>query len=164
MPILNSRSIEFISRSPEQTRRVGMRLGGMLQPGDVIGLVGDLGSGKTTLMQGVASGWGSLDPVTSPTFVLVNVYRHPEGGRLFHLDAYRLNGPVEAEDLDMTAMIDTGPLVVEWAERIQKVLPPDQLRIALTYIDENCRDLIISAHGLRYELLLADIRKQIYGG
>jgi tRNA threonylcarbamoyladenosine biosynthesis protein TsaE len=141
-----------------------MRMGGMLQTGDVIGLVGDLGSGKTTLMQGVASGWGSLDPVSSPTFVLVNVYRHPEGGRLFHLDAYRLSGPAEAEDLDMTAMLDTGPLVVEWAERIQKVLPPDRLQVAMTYIDENCRDLIISANGLRYELLLADIRKQIYGG
>lgn len=164
MPILNSHSIEFISRSPEQTRRVGMRLGGMLQTGDVIGLVGDLGSGKTTLVQGVASGWGSLDPVSSPTFVLVNVYRHPEGGRLFHLDAYRLSGPAEAEDLDVIAMLDAGPLVVEWAERIQKVLPPDHLQVTMTHIDENCRDLIISAHGLRFEQLLADIRKQIYGG
>jgi tRNA threonylcarbamoyladenosine biosynthesis protein TsaE len=164
MPILNSRSIEFISRSPEQTRRVGMRLGGMLQDGDVIGLVGDLGSGKTTLVQGVASGWGSLDPVSSPTFVLVNVYRHPEGGRLFHLDAYRLSGPAEAEDLDLTTMLDAGPLVVEWAERIQKVLPLDHLQVAMTYIDDNCRDLIISAHGSRYELMLADVRKQIYGG
>jgi tRNA threonylcarbamoyladenosine biosynthesis protein TsaE len=164
MPILNSRSIEFISRSPEQTRRVGMRLGAMLQTGDVIGLVGDLGSGKTTLMQGVASGWGSLDPVSSPTFVLVNVYRHAEGGRLFHLDAYRLDSPAEAEDLDMTAMLDTGPLVVEWAERIQQVLPPEHLWVAMTTIDENCRDLIISAQGARYELMLAVIRKQIYGG
>jgi tRNA threonylcarbamoyladenosine biosynthesis protein TsaE len=164
MPILNSHSIEFISRSPEQTRRVGMRLGGMLQTGDVIGLVGDLGSGKTTLMQGVASGWGSLDPVSSPTFVLVNVYRHPEGGRLFHLDAYRLSGPAEAEDLDVIAMLDAGPLVVEWAERIQKALPPDYLQVTMTHIDENCRDLIISAHGLRFEQLLAYIRKQIYGG
>jgi tRNA threonylcarbamoyladenosine biosynthesis protein TsaE len=164
MPILNSHSIEFISRSPEQTRRVGMRLGGMLQTGDVIGLVGDLGSGKTTLMQGVASGWGSLDPVSSPTFVLVNVYRHPGGGRLFHLDAYRLSGPAEAEDLDVTAMLDAGPLVVEWSDRIQKALPPDHLQVAMTHIDENCRDLIISAHGIRYELLLAYIRKQIYGG
>jgi len=164
MPILDSRSIEFISRSPEQTRRVGMRLGGMLQTGDVIGLVGDLGSGKTTLVQGIASGWGSLDPVSSPTFVLVNVYRHPEGGRLYHLDAYRLSGPVEAEDLDVTSMLDAGPLVVEWAERIRQVLPPDFLQVTMTHIDENCRDLIISAHGMRYELLLADIRKQIYGG
>jgi tRNA threonylcarbamoyladenosine biosynthesis protein TsaE len=164
MPILNSRSIEFISRSPEQTRRVGMRLGGVLQTGDVIGLVGDLGSGKTTLMQGVASGWGSLDPVSSPTFVLVNVYRHPEGSRLFHLDAYRLSSPAEAEDLDVIAMLDAGPLVVEWADRIQKVLPLDHLQVAMTYIDENCRDLIISANGLRYEQLLVYIRKQIYGG
>jgi len=164
MPILNSRSIEFISRSPEQTRRVGMRLGGMLQTGDVIGLVGDLGSGKTTLVQGVASGWGSLDPVSSPTFVLVNVYRHSEGGKLFHLDAYRLSGPAEAEDLDVTAMLDAGPLVVEWAERIREVLPSDGLQVAMTYIDDNCRDMIISAQGMRYELLLADIRKQIYGG
>jgi tRNA threonylcarbamoyladenosine biosynthesis protein TsaE len=164
MPILNSHSLEFISRSPEQTRRVGMRLGGILQPGDVLGLVGDLGSGKTTLVQGVASGWGSLDPVSSPTFVLVNVYRHPERGRLFHLDAYRLNGPVEAEDLDLTAMLDSGPLVVEWAERIQKALPTEHLQVSMTYIDEDCRDMIISAHGVRYEQLLTVIRKQIYGG
>lgn len=164
MPILNSRSMEFISRSPEQTRRVGMRLGGMLQTGDVIGLVGDLGSGKTTLVQGVASGWGSLDPVCSPTFVLVNVYRHPEGGKLFHLDAYRLSGPAEAEDLDVTTMLEAGPLVVEWAERIREVLPIDHLQVRMAYVDESCRDLILSAHGPRYELLLTDIRKQIYGG
>ncbi len=164
MPILNSRSIEFISRSPEQTRRVGMRLGGMLKTGDVIGLVGDLGSGKTTLVQGVASGWGSLDPVSSPTFVLVNVYRHPEGGQLFHMDAYRLAGPGEAEDLDVTNMLESGPLVVEWAERIRAVLPVDHLQVTMTYVDDNCRDLILSANGQRYERLLADIRKLIYGG
>jgi tRNA threonylcarbamoyladenosine biosynthesis protein TsaE len=164
MPILDSRSLEFISRSPEQTRRAGMRLGGMLQPGDVLGLVGDLGSGKTTLMQGVAAGWGSLDPVSSPTFVLVNVYRHPQGRRLFHLDAYRLSGDAEAEDLDMVEMLDSGPLVVEWADRIWGALPADHLRVTMSYVDENCRDLIFSAHGMRYEVLLADLRKQIYGG
>jgi tRNA threonylcarbamoyladenosine biosynthesis protein TsaE len=164
MPILDSRSIEFFSRSPEQTRRVGMRLGGMLQPGDVIGLVGELGSGKTTLVQGIASGWGTLDPVTSPSFVMVNVYRHPEGGNLFHLDAYRLSGPTEAEELDITSMLDAGPLVVEWAELIGMVLPTDRIQVTMTHIDENCRVLLISALGPRYELLLADIRKQIYGG
>jgi tRNA threonylcarbamoyladenosine biosynthesis protein TsaE len=164
MPILDSHSIEFISRGPEQTRRLGMRLGRMLKTGDVIGLVGDLGTGKTTLVQGVATGWGSPDPASSPTFVLVNVYRHPQGGKLFHLDAYRLSGPDEAEDLDLTTMLDSGPLVVEWAERIQKVLPSDHLQVTMSHIDENCRDMILSAHGLRYEHLLADIRKQIYGG
>ena len=78
-----------------------MRLGGLLRPGDILCLVGDLGSGKTTLVQGIVSGWGSLDPVSSPTFVLVNVYRHLENKRLYHLDAYRLSGAAEAEDLDL---------------------------------------------------------------
>ena len=164
MPILDAHTLEFFSRSPEQTRRVGMRLGGMLQTGDVIGLVGDLGSGKTTLVQGVASGWGSLDPVSSPTFVLVNVYRHPGGAKLFHMDAYRLSGPTEAEDLDVISMVETGPLVVEWSERIREALPVEHLQVTMTYVDEDCRDLILSAHGARYELMLADMRKQIYGG
>ena len=91
-PILDRHSLEIISRSAEQTRRVGMRLGALLKPGDVICLVGDLGSGKTTLVQGLAAGWGSLDPVSSPTFVIVNLYRRMDQSQLFHLDAYRLNG------------------------------------------------------------------------
>ncbi len=79
-PILDPHSCELISLSPEQTRRVGMRLGALLQVGDVLALSGDLGAGKTTLMQGIASGWGSLDAVSSPTFVLVNVYRRVASG------------------------------------------------------------------------------------
>ena len=114
MPILDQHSFEFISRSAEQTRRLGMRLGALLRSGDVICLVGELGSGKTTLVQGIASGWGSLDQVTSPTFVLVNVYRGGDGQRLYHLDAYRLKDALEAEDLDMDVMLEGGLLVVEW--------------------------------------------------
>ena len=91
MPILDAHTVEVFSHSPEQTRRVGMRLGALLQPGDLVCLQGELGAGKTTLVQGVAQGWGSLDPVSSPTFVLVNLYRRPEGSELFHLDAYRLD-------------------------------------------------------------------------
>ncbi|MCJ7623702.1 MAG: tRNA (adenosine(37)-N6)-threonylcarbamoyltransferase complex ATPase subunit type 1 TsaE, partial [Anaerolineaceae bacterium] len=72
MPILDPNTFEFFSRSPGQTRRVGIRLGALLQVGDLVCLSGDLGSGKTTLMQGITQGWGSPDLVTSPTFVLVN--------------------------------------------------------------------------------------------
>lgn len=164
MPILDPHSIEIISRSAEQTRRVGMRLGALLQPGDLVSLVGDLGSGKTTLVQGVASGWGSLDPVSSPTFVIVNVYRHTDGKRLFHMDAYRLDGPTEAIDLDLESMLDQGALVVEWAERVQKALPEQGLWVHLNYIDEVQRDLIFSARGKYYEELLSRFRKLIYGG
>jgi tRNA threonylcarbamoyladenosine biosynthesis protein TsaE len=163
MPILDPQSMEFISRSTEQTRRAGMRLGALLEPGDVICLVGDLGSGKTTLMQGVAAGWGSLDQVSSPTFVLVNVYRRPENQRLFHLDAYRISGPQEAQDLDLEALIAQGPLVIEWADRIEAALPRERLWIQMHYIDITQRDLIISAHGKRYKNILNQFRKTVFG-
>ncbi len=164
MPILDSHSMEIISRSTEQTRRVGMRLGALLQPGDLVGLIGDLGSGKTTLVQGIVAGWGSLDPVSSPTFVIVNVYRHTNGLRFFHLDAYRLNGSTEALDLDLDNMLDQGPMIVEWAERVQTVLPDQGLWVHLNYIDDVQRDLLFSGRGQYYEELLSRFRKLVYGG
>jgi tRNA threonylcarbamoyladenosine biosynthesis protein TsaE len=164
MPILDPYSLEFISRSAEHTRRVGMRLGTLLEAGDVVCLSGDLGSGKTTLVQGVAAGWGSPDQVTSPTFVLVNLYRRPDGCRLHHLDAYRLQDSREAEDLDLEPMIERGPLVVEWADRIQGALPGDHLWVALRLISVGQRDMVFSAHGQRYRSILDSLRKRIYGG
>jgi tRNA threonylcarbamoyladenosine biosynthesis protein TsaE len=96
--------------------------------------------------------------------VLVNVYRHSDGLRLFHLDAYRLIDTTEAVDLDLENMLDQGPMVVEWAERVQSVLPEQGLWVHLNYIDEIQRDLIFSAHGQFYEELLARFRKFVYGG
>ena len=141
-----------------------MRLGALLYIGDVIGLVGDLGSGKTTLMQGIAAGWGSLDQVSSPTFVLVNVYRKPENQRLYHLDAYRMSGASEAEDLDIITLQESGPLVIEGAERVKAALPADSLWVSLKYVDENQRDLVFSTRGQRSQQLLTAFRKQVYGG
>ena len=164
MPILDAHSLEIISRSAEQTRRVGMRLGSLLQAGDLVGLVGDLGSGKTTLVQGIAAGWSSLDAVTSPTFVLVNVYRRPNGDQLYHMDAYRLSGAAEAIDLDLDTLLAQGPLLVEWAERAQAALPPQGLWTNLTYVSDEQRDMVFTAHGLYYENLLGKFRKLVYGG
>jgi tRNA threonylcarbamoyladenosine biosynthesis protein TsaE len=164
MPILDQNSIEFISRGSEYTRRVGIRLGTILNAGDVICLEGDLGSGKTVLVQGMAAGWGSLDQVTSPTFVLLNLYRRLDGGRFHHLDAYRLEDAEEAEQLDLESAITTGPLVVEWAERISAALPKEHLWVALRIVDEHQRDLIFSARGDHYKSLLEKFRKRIYGG
>ena len=65
MPILDDQSLEFISHSTDQTRRLGMRLGALMNPGDIICLIGELGAGKTTLVQGLSSGWGSLDLLTA---------------------------------------------------------------------------------------------------
>ena len=164
MPILDQNSLEFISRGTEYTRRVGIRLGTLLKEGDVVCLEGDLGSGKTTLVQGMAVGWGSLDQVTSPTFVLVNLYRRLDGGYFNHLDAYRLKDSTEAEELDMEALMETGIMVVEWAERIKSALPVDHLWVSLRMVDKDQRDLIFSARGAYYESLLVNFRKRIYGG
>jgi len=164
MPILDARTLEFFSRSPEQTRRLGMRLGAMIQPGDLLCLSGELGAGKTTLVQGLAQGWGSLDSVSSPTFVLVNQYRKPEGVNLYHLDAYRLDDIREAEELDLINMTETGALVVEWAEKIEKVLPGEHLWIKLRWIQDEQRGMLFNSRGSRYDSLLDDFRRKVMGG
>ncbi|HAL15706.1 MAG TPA: tRNA (adenosine(37)-N6)-threonylcarbamoyltransferase complex ATPase subunit type 1 TsaE [Anaerolineaceae bacterium] len=164
MPILDSRTLEFFSRSAEQTRRLGMRLGSLLEKGDVVWLQGDLGSGKTTLVQGIAQGWGSLDPVTSPTFVIVNMYRRPDQVNLYHLDAYRLQDAVEAEDLDMELMLEQGALVVEWPERIATALPATYLKINMRWIADEQRGLVLLPQGERYDGLIGDFRRRVLGG
>ncbi len=95
--------------------------------------------------------------------MLVNVYRRPEGEKLFHLDAYRLSGAAEAEDLDIDALLETGPLVIEWADRIQQALPKECMWVTLQWVDDNQRDMVFSACGARYAGLLDDLRKHIYG-
>ncbi len=163
MAVIEKGSFEVISRSPTQTRRIGMRLGEMLQPGDVIGLEGNLGSGKTTMVQGIASGWGSYDSVSSPTYVLVNVYRRLDRNQLFHLDAFRLENSEEAIDLDIDAMLDQGPLLVEWADRIKEALPENYLWINMRLINDEQRDFIVNARGDRHKTLLERFREDIYG-
>ena len=164
MPILEANAFEFFSRSSDQTRRVGMRLGALLERGDVICLDGDLGTGKTTLVQGLAAGWGSSDAVSSPTFVLVNIYRRVDEERLAHLDAYRLDNPMEAEALDLDALLVNGPLVVEWAQKIISSLPEEYLMLQMNYIQEEHRSMKFTAHGAHYERLLSNLQENIYRG
>ena len=164
MPILDSNTLEFISRGPDQTRRVGARLGVVLRPGLVVCLSGDLGAGKTTLVQGIAQGWGSLDSVTSPTFVLVNLYRRPDMTQLYHLDAYRLASSVEAEDLDLELMLEGGALVVEWAERIKNALPEDHLWVDMRWVAEQKRSLTFFPCGKKHERIIDHLRQRAFGG
>lgn len=164
MPILDEHSVEFFSHSPEQTRRLGTRLGELLKPGDLICLTGDLGAGKTTLVQGIAKGWGSPNLVTSPTFVLVNQYSRADGKDLSHLDAYRLQNAAEAEDLDPEIMLEKGALVVEWAERITAALPTECLSVQMRWVAEEYRGMVLRAKGERYEKMLEEFRRETYGG
>lgn len=164
MPILDATSVEIFSHGPVQTRRVGMRLGALLRCGDIVCLSGDLGSGKTTLVQGIAHGWGSLDPVSSPTFILVNLYRRPDRQVLHHLDAYRMKSFLEAEDLDLQLMLDQGPLVIEWPERIKEIVPAERLWVEMRWLADDKRGMIFTPHGQRYEELLAHLRRHTFGG
>jgi tRNA threonylcarbamoyladenosine biosynthesis protein TsaE len=163
MPILDAHTFEFFSKSPEQTRRLGMRLGALLQSGDIICLQGELGAGKTTFVQGAAQGWGSLDEVTSPTFVLVNAYNRADGSQLSHFDAYRLESLGEAEELDLDTLLANGALFVEWPERIEPILPSERLWAFLEYESEEHRTLRFRSIGSRYDDMLDELRQNTYG-
>jgi len=147
MPILSAQDIELFSNSADQSHRIGIQLGQVLKSGDVLALQGDLGAGKTTFTQGIASGWGSPDQVTSPSFVLIKQYDRPDGQRLSHLDAYRLEDVSEAEDLDLDLYMQNGPLVVEWADRIASLLPPDLIWIEFFHVELERRRIVIRPKG-----------------
>lgn len=160
MPILDAHTLDFWSHSPEQTVRFGARLGELLRPGDVLGLSGELGAGKTTFVGGLTRGWGSSDQVTSPTFVLVNEYRRPDGLRLWHLDGYRLNSGQEALALGLDDLLaGDGLVVVEWPERIAEVLPAERLQVELGWVDHSRRSLRLGAAGERYFDVVEQFRR-----
>jgi len=120
------------SDSPDRTRDLGAALAVHLQPGDIVLLSGDLGAGKTVLVQGIATGLGVEEMPTSPTFALVHEH---EGAdlRLLHADAWRLTSPAEAVDLALAEEVDDGRsvLVIEWGELAAAALPGDHLRVIL---------------------------------
>jgi tRNA threonylcarbamoyladenosine biosynthesis protein TsaE len=163
MPILDQRSLDFISHAPEQTARLGVRLGERLLPGDVICLSGELGSGKTTLVTGIGRGWGVLEAVTSPTFVLVNEYRRADGLALWHLDCYRLRSGTEAVAIGFDDLLNAeGVMVIEWPEHILEVLPAERLHIRLRWVDTEKRGCRLEAIGPRYEALLQAFRQAAF--
>ncbi|MBI3244028.1 MAG: tRNA (adenosine(37)-N6)-threonylcarbamoyltransferase complex ATPase subunit type 1 TsaE [Chloroflexi bacterium] len=148
--------LELSTHSPAQTQQIGNRLGQLLQPGDVICLAGELGAGKTTLVVGIGHGWGALEAVNSPTFVFVNEYSNAGGGRLYHVDAYRLRDAADAESIGLPEMLNdtAGTLLIEWPERALACLPPERLWIELTWTGEETRALRIEASGERYRQLI----------
>ncbi|MDA8395710.1 MAG: tRNA (adenosine(37)-N6)-threonylcarbamoyltransferase complex ATPase subunit type 1 TsaE [Candidatus Dormibacteraeota bacterium] len=107
--------IQLISEGPEETRAVGARLGSCLRPGDCLALEGQLGAGKTTLVQGIVAGAGGDQDVRSPTFLLHSI--HPGRVTLHHLDLYRLPDGVDLGSLGLDEHLEEGAAVVEWGER-----------------------------------------------
>ena len=145
--------IELLLSSEAATRKLGRRLGAILEPGDFVALTGDLGTGKTRLVKAIAEGAGVLEPATSPTFALVNVY---EGRiKLQHLDLYRLTGPAELFALGFDDLVaEAAATVVEWAEKARDALPVDRLDIALEHAGPKARRAKLTATGPRGDRLL----------
>ncbi|SNQ49160.1 tRNA threonylcarbamoyladenosine biosynthesis protein TsaE [Frankia canadensis] len=121
---------QIVVPTAERMRELGTRLATLLRPGDLLVLSGPLGAGKTVLAQGIAAGLGVRETVTSPTFVLARVY---PGGRipLVHVDAYRLGGAAELDDLDLDADADSAVTVVEWGAGLAERLAGDHLEVVV---------------------------------
>jgi tRNA threonylcarbamoyladenosine biosynthesis protein TsaE len=116
----------------EATREFGVRLAGLLRPGDLVILVGALGAGKTTLAQGIGQGLGVVGTVASPTFIIAR--SHAAGARgipLIHVDAYRLTSLAELDDLDLDSALADSVTLVEWGEGKAEALDPSHLRVEI---------------------------------
>lgn len=147
------------SHSLEMTHAIGRRLGAAVAVGDVIALVGPLGAGKTALVRGIAEGAGVPDPreVNSPTFVIVNEYESAPGRpplRLYHIDTYRLRHGGDLDALGFDEMLAAGAALIEWADRVADLLPPDHLTVTLEPVDDHTRRLNCAASGRRSAILL----------
>ena len=157
--------LELISQSEPDTEAIGRAIGLACKAGDLIGLVGELGAGKTLLVKGIALGLEVTESneVKSPSFVII---REHEGRlRLFHIDAYRLNGPTELWSLGLEEILSQAEMVViEWVERVADSLPIDRLTVRIDITGPSRRRLRLRAGGTQANELLGQIRGHLDEG
>ncbi|MGB4338897.1 MAG: tRNA (adenosine(37)-N6)-threonylcarbamoyltransferase complex ATPase subunit type 1 TsaE [Bacillota bacterium] len=152
------RTMRVASQSPAGTAEIGLKLGRLLRPGDVVCLVGPLGAGKTVFARGIASGLG-VEPsaVSSPTFTLAREY----AGRVpvYHLDLYRLSGPEDVEDAGLHEYIGgDGVALIEWPEVYDPLSGMDRLAVTIDApAGDDRRHLEFAAYGARYEKILEEM-------
>lgn len=152
-------SWQVISHSPADTVFIGKQLGELARAGDIYCVTGDLGAGKTQLAKGLGLGLGVAEPVVSPTFTLVRQYQ----GRLpfYHFDVYRLTDPAELLAIGYEDyFFDEGVTLVEWAEKIEELLPPEVLWIELLGSEDAHRRITFTAPDERYRKLLAEVKNR----
>jgi tRNA threonylcarbamoyladenosine biosynthesis protein TsaE len=142
--------------SPDEMLAFGRRFGGLVRGGDVLGLVGDLGAGKTLLVKGLARGMGVPEdvPVVSPTFTLVQTYRG-RSATLHHVDLYRLERAAELEDIGLDDLYrdDAAVVAVEWFDRFPEAAPREYLELRIAVTSDTSRRVELAAHGRRAEAL-----------
>ena len=162
-------ALDLISHSPEQTRQFGAHLGRMLRAGDLVLLAGQIGAGKTTLVQGIARGLGIEGYVQSPTFTLAAEYDGRTGDgravRLYHLDLYRLEDAAEFETFGYEEYLTEpdGITIIEWPDRLPEPLVEDFLVIQIAYIADTKRRLAFFPRGTRYDDLVTAFRTEVFG-
>lgn len=141
----------FSTHSPDETQALGQTLGATLKPGAVVAFRGDLGSGKTCMIQGICQAFQVHDYVTSPTFILINEYAGKRAERpvpIYHFDLYRLNGEEDLEALGAEEYFyGDGVCLVEWAERAGELLPRDRVDVALEYGGDELRQITVELVG-----------------
>lgn len=154
--------LHLSSQSYEQSLALGRKLGAILQLGDVLEFVGDLGGGKTTLIKGIASGLGIEQTVTSPTYNIQRSYKIPSGGTLEHYDLYRL-GDDEILLEEMREVIAGGDSVicVEWADHFPNHLTEDRFVVGVHFIDENTRGYEVRGTGESTQKRLAAAKQEL---
>jgi tRNA threonylcarbamoyladenosine biosynthesis protein TsaE len=165
VPILKEGQLDIISHSAEQTQRMGIHLGKLLKAGDIICLSGDMGAGKTVFAVGIGQGWGAKTALTSPTFSLVhNHTREADNQKLYHLDCYRLQAPEDADAIGLERILRArGPIILEWPERIEAVLPQNRLWIELRVLETTRRNVVFDGTGERYEEMIVKFRESTFG-
>jgi tRNA threonylcarbamoyladenosine biosynthesis protein TsaE len=151
--------LKVVSKSAEQTYKLGEALGKTLQQGDIICLTGDLGAGKTAFTKGIGAGLDIQEFITSPTYTIINEY----DGRipLFHFDVYRLEGVEEMYELGYEEyFFGDGAVVVEWADIVQDIIPQERLWVTiLRGKEEDSREIIFDASGERYQNMIKELEQ-----
>jgi tRNA threonylcarbamoyladenosine biosynthesis protein TsaE len=134
------------THAAEETESVAAALGNVLRPGDLVVLSGELGAGKTTFAKGVARALGVVEPVTSPTFTIVQEY--DASVPMAHVDVYRLVHMQELHDVGFEELLDGRVVLVEWGETIARALPSDRIEVRLTLTDDpDAREIEIKPRG-----------------
>lgn len=165
MAILKEGELDVISHSAEQTQRLGAKLGSLLESGDIICLSGDMGAGKTVFTTGIGLGWGTVTPITSPTYNLIHEHRREKDKqRLYHLDCYRLKDSDDAETIGLDDILDSNsPIVFEWPERIEDTLPENRLWVEVSVLERDRRNFVFKGTSSRYIKLIDEFRAMTFG-
>lgn len=143
---MNINAVNFISHSEEETEAFAQNLASSLPSGSTLALKGDLGAGKTVFSRGFARGLGISEPVSSPTYTIIQEYQRPDGEWFYHMDLYRISNALSALEFGIEEYLEDprAMSIIEWAERIESILPEHTLTVSIKILPDNARQIDIS--------------------